>query len=109
MTTSPLASAVDAMKAHVPTSRHAEMLFEILVDTLGDQGVLWTANEGRLRKLFRRDPLDATLVVPWPVAQLSVGARSRLADLEWLAGAADRPSMAALSTATSRPHSCAGT
>lgn len=75
MTTSPLASAVDAMKAHVPTSRHAEMLFEILVDLLGDQGVLWTANEGRLRKLFRRDPIDATLVVPWPVAQLSIGGR----------------------------------
>ncbi len=75
VTTSPLAPAVDAMKAHVATSRHAEMLLEILVDLLGDQGVLWTANEGRLRKLFRRDSLDATLVVPWPVAQLSVGGR----------------------------------
>ena|GEM_PF-6925735 len=37
--------------------------------------MLWTANEGRLRTLFRRDPLDATLVVPWPLAQLSLGGR----------------------------------
>jgi len=73
--TSPLSAAVDAMRTHVPTSRHAEMLFEILTDLLGDQGVVWTANEGRLRKLFRRDPLDATLVAPWPLAQLSLGGR----------------------------------
>lgn len=75
VTTSPLAPAVDAMRTHVPTSRHAEILFEILVDLLGDQGVLWTANERRLRKLFRRDPLGSTLVIPWPIAQLSVGGR----------------------------------
>jgi len=73
--TSPLSATVEAMQAHVPTSRHAEMLFEILTDLLGDQGVLWTANDGRLRKLFRRDPLDAALEVPWPVAQLSLGGR----------------------------------
>ncbi len=73
--TSPLSATVESMRTHVATSRHAEMLFEILVDLLGDQGVLWTANEGRLRKLFRRDSLHATLIVPWPVAELSVGGR----------------------------------
>lgn len=73
--TSPLAPAVDALRTHVATSRHAELLFDVLVDLLGDQGVLWTANEGRLRKLFRRDPYDAGLTIPWPVAELSVGGR----------------------------------
>lgn len=33
--TGPLASAVDAMRAQVPRPRHAEMLFEIVVDLLG--------------------------------------------------------------------------
>lgn len=73
--TSPLAASVETLRTHVPTSRHAEMLFDVLVELLGDQGVLWTANEGRLRKLFRRDPYDASLIVPWPVAELSVGGR----------------------------------
>lgn len=81
---SPLSAAVESMRTHVATSRHAEMLFEVLVDLLGDQGALWTANEGRLRKLFRRDPLDATLIVPWPVAELSVGGR-----IGWVSPAID--------------------
>jgi hypothetical protein len=59
----------------VPTSRHAEILFGLLVDLLGDQGVVSTANDGTLRKLYRRDAVDPRWIVPWPVAQLSMRGR----------------------------------
>jgi hypothetical protein len=63
------------LRAHAPTSRHAEILFDLLVDLLGDQAVVTTANDGTLLKLFRRDAVDSSLIVPWPVAQLSVRGR----------------------------------
>ena len=71
----PLEPAIDALKAHAPTSRHAEMLFGLLVDLLGDQAVVKTENDGTIRTLFRRDAVHSGLIVPWPVAQLSVRGR----------------------------------
>lgn len=73
--TSPLEPVVDALRANAPTSRHAEMLFDLLVDLLGDQAVVTTENDRTLRKLFRRDAVHADQIVPWPVAQLSVRGR----------------------------------
>jgi hypothetical protein len=55
--------------------RHAEMLFEALSAQLGDAAWLETANDGALRRLFRRDPVDPTQIVPWPVLELNVGSR----------------------------------
>lgn len=80
----PLAATVQTLRTHVATSRHAEMLFDVLVDLLGDQCVLWTANQGHLRRLFRRDPYDPTRIVPWPLAELSVGGR-----IGWVSAAFD--------------------
>ena len=73
--TSPLEPVVNALRSHAPTSRHAEMLFDLLVDLLGEEAVLTTANDRTLRTLFRRDAIDASLIVPWPVARLSVRGR----------------------------------
>lgn len=81
---SPLAATVETMRTHLTTSRHAEMLFDVLVDLLGDQGVVWTANQGQLRRLFRRDSYVPTLIVPWPLAELSVGGR-----IGWVSAAFD--------------------
>ncbi len=67
--------AIEALKAHVPTSRHAEMLFGLLVDLLGDRAVVSTANERTLRTLFLRDAFDPRSIVPWPVARLSTRGR----------------------------------
>ena len=51
------------------------MLFDLLVDLLGDQAVVTTENDRTLRRLFRRDAVHSSLIVPWPVAQLSVRGR----------------------------------
>jgi hypothetical protein len=73
--TSPLDPVVEALRAHAPTSRHAEMMFGLLVDLLGDQAVVTTANDRTLRTLFRLDAVHSNLIVPWPVARLSTHGR----------------------------------
>ena len=70
-----LVPVAHALRASLPTSRHAELLFDLLVDLLGDQAVVTTENGRTLFKLFRRDVVDAGRVVPWPVAQLSTAGR----------------------------------
>lgn len=51
------------------------MLFDAVRAQLGESGWLETENGGAVRRLFRRDPVDPTQIVPWPVLEFSVGSR----------------------------------
>jgi hypothetical protein len=51
------------------------MLFDAVAALLGDAGCRETANGGAIQRLFRRDPGDPTQIIPWPVLELSIGAR----------------------------------
>ena len=66
---------LDALRAGLPTSRHAAMTFDMLVDLLGDQAVVSTANDRTRLALYRRDTLDSGLIVPWMVAQINLRGR----------------------------------
>ncbi len=67
----PVAAAVAAL----PTRRHAELLFDAVAAELRDLACVHTADRGAVRRLFRRDPVDPTLVVPWPLLELNVAGR----------------------------------
>ena len=48
--------SVRAAAAALRSRRHAEMLFDAVAAQLGDAGWHETANGGKIRRLFRRDP-----------------------------------------------------
>ncbi len=68
--------SVRAAGAALRSRRHAEMLFDAVVDLVGDEGWQETENRGATRRLFRRDPDDLTRIVPWPVLELRFGSRN---------------------------------
>jgi len=67
--------AVRAIRDAVPTRRHAEMLFDMVVDILGEESWIETANGGAIRTLFRREAAGSLHVVPWPLLSVSRGGR----------------------------------
>lgn len=64
-----------AAVAALRSRRHAEMLFDAVTAQLGELAWLETSNGGRIRRLFCRDRVDPTWIVPWPLLELSLGAR----------------------------------
>lgn len=56
-------------------SRGHEMLFDAVAAQIGDAAWRETANGGATRRLSRRDPIDPSQIVPWPVLELSIGGR----------------------------------
>jgi hypothetical protein len=60
------------------------MLFDAVASQLGDAGWRETANGGKVRRLFRRDRIDPTQIVPWPVLELSIGDRFGVVT-DWMA------------------------
>lgn len=68
--------SVRAVAAALRSRRHAEMLFDAVVDLVGDAGWQETANRGAIRRLFRRDPAEPAQIVPWPVVELTFGSRN---------------------------------
>lgn len=71
---------VRALRAALPTSRHAEMLLDMAQQRLGDHALLETSAAGNLRVLFRRARHG---FVPWPLLRYVVGAR-QVVDLPFL-------------------------
>lgn len=67
--------SVRAAATTLRSRRHAEMLFDVVAAQLGDAGWQETANGGTIRRLFRRDAVDPTQIVPWPMLELSTGER----------------------------------
>ena len=68
-------SAISAIRKAIPTSRHAEVLFDSLVTALGQQAALVSANDGQRRTIYRREGASSSWVVPWPLLTLSLGRR----------------------------------
>jgi hypothetical protein len=68
-------NTVNALKAALPTSRHAEMLLEAVTAALGNRAHIETANEGQRTQIFVRDRSDREWIVPWPLLQFSRGRR----------------------------------
>ena len=65
---------VHAIRDALATRRHAEMLFEMARDLLGDRAVVETWNGGTRKTLLRRESAGDGMV-PWPVATLDVAGR----------------------------------
>lgn len=64
-----------AIRDAVPTRAHAEMLFGMVVDMLGDAAWVETWNGEQSRTLFRRDAPGSNWIVPWPLLSVSRGGR----------------------------------
>jgi len=67
--------AVRMVRDAVPTSRHAEMLFRMVEDLLGDDAYVESANGGTNLVLFRRARSGENDYVPWPLVSLCIGGR----------------------------------
>lgn len=68
-------AVVEALRRALPTSRHAEMVFEGLLHRLGDAAVVETSAGGSRVRVFRRDRDAPSWIVPWPLLRLSRGQR----------------------------------
>ncbi len=67
--------ATSAIRDAVPTRAHAEMLFGMVADLLGDAAWVETANGEQSRTLFRREAPGSKWIVPWPLLSVSRGGR----------------------------------
>ena len=67
--------AVWAIRDAVPTRRHAEMLFDMVVDILGEEAWVESCNAGAVRTLFRRESAGSPFIVPWPLLSVARGGR----------------------------------
>lgn len=74
----PLEAATKLLATHLPTSRHAAMLFDMLVDHLGELAVVDTSGGGRLRKLHRREGPGSESITPWTEMSLSLGGHTSI-------------------------------
>lgn len=74
----PLEVATQALATCIPTSRHAAMLFDMLVDHLGELAVIDTMGGGRMRKVYRREGPGAAHVTPWTEMVLVLGGHTAL-------------------------------
>ncbi len=64
-----------ALAAAVPTSRHASMLVDAVVDLLGARAFVDTANDGNRRRVYERDADNSDWVIPWPAVEVFLGGR----------------------------------
>ncbi len=62
-----------AIRAMLPTSRHAQMLFDAVAERLGEDAFVQAIQAGRSRRLFRRDREHAEWLVPWPTLEIACG------------------------------------
>lgn len=86
------ATPAEVIRDAVPTSRHAQMLFDMVSARLGELAVVETANEQTHLTLYRREAADADAIIPWPLLRL--GLRGRLSTVVVLAappGTPDEP------------------
>ncbi len=60
-----------ALRGALPTIRHAEMLFDMVVHSLGESGLVHTSSVGTTRFVFRRKAAGSDRLVPWPLLTLS--------------------------------------
>jgi len=67
--------AVWAIRDALPTRRHAEMLFDMVVDLLGDEAWVETWNGETTRTLFRRETKGPRWILPWPLLSVTRGGR----------------------------------
>ncbi len=67
---------VTVIRDAMPTSRHARMLFDMVVARLGDQAVVETADGGARLELYRREGPESDAIIPWPL--LRMGLKGRL-------------------------------
>lgn len=67
--------AVHVIRDAVPTNVHAEMLFGLVTDLLGDAAWIETSDGGTKRVLFRREAPGSDTVVPWPLLSLCTTGR----------------------------------
>lgn len=68
----------------LPTSRHAGMLFDMVVAELGELAIVESANGETLLSLYRRESSDSEAIVPWPLLRL--GTKGRLSTVIDLPG-----------------------
>ena len=64
-----------ALRDAAPTIRHADMLFDLLVNTLGELAMVEVAPTGDVHKLYRRTASGSDEVLPWPLMTLSFRAQ----------------------------------
>ncbi|HEX5137388.1 MAG TPA: hypothetical protein VFY93_10465 [Planctomycetota bacterium] len=84
-----LTEPVRAIRDAVPTSRHAKMLFDMVVELLGPRAVVETADGKTQYAVFHRETPRSTSVVPWPLLRL--GTKGRLSTVIPLIGPAEPP------------------
>lgn len=73
---SPLEGATRLLATHLPTSRHVAMLFDMLLDHLGELAVVTTEAAGGTRRLYRRESPGSENVTPWPEVVVSLGGQT---------------------------------
>ncbi len=64
-----------AIRDAIPTRRHSEMLFEMVVDHLGEEAWIETLNGETTRTLFRREAPGSKWILPWPLLSVTRGGR----------------------------------
>ncbi len=67
--------SVWAIRDAIHTRVHAEMLFDLVENHLGDAAWVETYNAGTRRVLFRREAPGADTFIPWPLVSLSTKGR----------------------------------
>ncbi len=70
-----LTDPVRAIRDAIPTSRHAKMLFDMVVQLVGERAVVETAGGKTQYVLFCRDAPGTESVVPWPLLRLGIAGR----------------------------------
>jgi len=64
-----------AIRDAVPTRAHAEMLFGMVADILGEAAWVETWNGETTRTLYRRETPGSKWIVPWPLLSVTRGGR----------------------------------
>jgi hypothetical protein len=63
---------VNALRDALHTRRHGEMLFDMVVDHLGDVAWVETMNGETTRTLYRRESAGSPWILPWPLLTLTL-------------------------------------
>ena len=85
-------SPAQVIRGAIHTSRHAQMLFDMVVSQIGDQAVVESADGGTRLTLYRREGPDSDRIIPWPLLRL--GTKGRLSTVITLASPLDAPDKA---------------
>jgi hypothetical protein len=63
---------VDVLRRVLPTARHAQALFQMVVDRLGERAVVLTSGGEQNRVLYVRSGGEGSFLFPWPLLRLTV-------------------------------------